>query len=221
MRILLIEDDALIGNGILNGLKKSAGMSVDWFQDGREGMLALASAPYEAVILDLSLPSVDGLQILHHWREHGLNTPVLILTARSDLSYRLEGFRRGADDYLIKPFSLEEVAARLYALVRRSHGFAHPLLEYGALRLDSSAKTASLNGKVLDLNSREYMLLELFLLNQGRVLSRAQIEDHLYGWEQEIESNVVEVHIHHLRKKIGDRFILTKRRLGYILGDKP
>ncbi len=220
MRILLIEDDPLIGDGIATGLPK-LGMAVDWFRSGKTGLAALESAPYDAVILDLGLPEIDGMDILARWRQKQLHTPVLILTARDALENRVAGLNAGADDYLIKPFSLDEVAARLNALVRRSQGFSQATLDFGALSLDTAAKVAMLGGEPLDLTAREYMLLELLLMQRGRILTRAQIEDKLYGWDQEVESNAIEVHIHHLRKKIGNRFILTKRGLGYMLGDEP
>ncbi|MBR6026587.1 MAG: response regulator [Neisseriaceae bacterium] len=220
MRILLVEDDPLIGDGIAAGLPK-LGMTVDWFRSGKEGEAALECAPYDAVILDLGLPQIDGIDILSHWRKKGLQTPVLILTARGTLEDKLQGLNSGADDYLSKPFSLDEVAARLNALVRRSHGFSHTLLTHGRLTLDTSAKTAKLGDEALELTAREYVLLELLLMQSGRIITRAQIEDKLYGWDQEIDSNAVEVYIHRLRKKLGNNFILTKRRLGYVLGEKP
>lgn len=220
MRILLIEDDVLIGDGLLHGLQ-NLGMVVDWFRSGNEGRAALSQAPYDAVVLDLGLPEMDGMDILQYWRAKKLLAPVLILTARDALENRLDGLNAGADDYLIKPFSLEEVAARLNALIRRNRGIGSSKITYGALQLDGVARTASLHGKVLDLTAREWMLLDLFLGSVGRILTRGMIEEKLYSWDQEIESNAIEVHIHHLRKKIGSRFIHTKRGLGYVLGDEP
>ena len=163
----------------------------------------------------------DGLEILAHWRRYGCNTPVLILTARDALPERLAGLNGGADDYLCKPFALDEVAVRLAVLVRRSQGRAAAILSYGSLSLDTAAKTATLQEKPLVLTQREYMLLELLLSQPTHIHSRAQIEDKLYGWSQEVESNAVEVHIHHLRKKIGSTFIQTQRGLGYRLGQQP
>lgn len=220
MRILLIEDDILIGDGLLHGLHQ-LGMAVDWFRSGKEGKAALAQAPYDAVVLDLGLPEIDGMAILQSWRTAQLFTPVLILTARDALENRLAGLNAGADDYLIKPFSLEEVAARLNALVRRNRGSGSAKIDYGALQLDSVARTATLHGKTLDLTAREWTLLALFVSSPGRILTRGMIEEKLYSWDQDIESNAIEVHIHHLRKKVGNRFIHTKRGLGYVLGDKP
>ena len=220
MRILLLEDDPDIGEGIHLGLKKH-GIQADWLQSGRLGLNALSSAPYDAAILDLGLPEIDGMRVLAHWRGQGHHTPVLILTARDALPERIAGLNAGADDYLCKPFVLDEVVARLHALVRRSQGRTQESLAYGQLVLDTAACTATLHGDNLILTQREWLLLQLLLSNQGRILSRAQIEDKLYGWDQEVESNAVEVHIHHLRKKIGSQFILTRRGLGYQLGNEP
>ena len=220
MRILLIEDDPQIGDGLHHGLSKH-GFTVDWFQNGKHGKDALSLAPYDAVILDLGLPQIDGMSILADWRQHQLDTPVLILTARDALPDRLAGLNSGADDYLCKPFALDEVVARLLALVRRSKGRAIAHLNYGNLSLDTTAKTVTLHGNPLTLTQREYLLLELMLSQPKHILSRAQMEDKLYGWDQEVESNAIEVHIHNLRKKIGKNFIITKRGLGYQIGEMP
>lgn len=220
MRILLIEDDELIGDGIVRGLEKS-GMTVDWLHDGISGRNAPAAAPYDAAVLDLGLPGEDGMDVLAFWRQQSYTLPVLILTARDALENRIAGLNGGADDYLGKPFALSELAARLQALVRRSRGISSPLIAFGALSLDAAAQTAALHGRPLDLTAREYTLLELLLTHKGQILSRAAIEDKLYGWNQEVESNAVEVHIHHLRKKIGNGVILTRRGLGYTLGEEP
>ena len=220
MRILLIEDDPHIGDGLYRGLEKH-GMTVDWFKTGRHGQDAMQTAPYDAAVLDLGLPDIDGMEILSYWRRYGCNTPVLILTARDALPERLAGLNSGADDYLCKPFALDEVAVRLTVLVRRSQGRSVAELTYGNLKMDTVAKTATLHGEPLVLTQREYMLLELLLSQPTHIISRAQIEDKLYGWSQELESNTIEVHIHHLRKKIGSKFIQTQRGLGYRLGEKP
>ena len=220
MRILLIEDDPQIGDGLHHGLSKH-GFTVDWFQNGKHGKDALSLAPYDAVVLDLGLPQIDGMSILADWRQHQLDTPVLILTARDALPDRLAGLNSGADDYLCKPFALDEVVARLLALVRRSKGRAIAHLNYGNLSLDTIAKTVTLHGNPLTLTQREYLLLELMLSQPKHILSRAQMEDKLYGWDQEVESNAIEVHIHNLRKKIGKNFIITKRGLGYQIGEMP
>ena len=217
MRILLVEDDKLIGDGIKAGLTK-LGFSLDWFTEGETGRAALYSAPYDAVVLDLTLPGIDGLQILREWREQGRSEPVLILTARDALNQRVEGLRLGADDYLCKPFALIEVAARLEALVRRSHGQARSELRHG-VTLDPSRLVASLNGETLVLKPKEFALLELLMRNAGRVLPRKLIEEKLYTWDDEVSSNAVEVHVHHLRRKLGSDFIRTVHGIGYTLGD--
>lgn len=220
MRILLIEDDQLIGDGIKAGLSK-LGFNVDWFTQGNEGLLALRAAPYDAVVLDLSLPEIDGMDILRQWRKQGQDEPVLILTARDALEQRLSGLQQGADDYLCKPFALSEVAARLQALIRRRHGQFQPTLQHGRLVMEPGSHTVTLNGEPLVLKAREMALLELFLLNAGRVLTRPQLEEKLYGWDDDVSSNAVEVHIHHLRKKLGSEFIRTIHGVGYTLGAAP
>ncbi|MDY0924263.1 quorum sensing response regulator transcription factor QseB [Leclercia sp. CFBP8987] len=218
MRILLVEDDKLIGDGIKAGLTK-LGFSVDWFTEGETGRAALYSAPYDAVVLDLTLPGIDGLQLLREWREQGRSEPVLILTARDALNQRVEGLRLGADDYLCKPFALIEVAARLEALVRRSHGQAHSELRHGGVTLDPTRLVASLNGETLLLKPKEFALLELLMRNAGRVLPRKLIEEKLYTWDDDVSSNAIEVHVHHLRRKLGSDFIRTVHGIGYTLGD--
>ncbi len=218
MRILLLEDDRDIGDGLSAGLRKQ-GMLVDWLRDGREGLQALAAAPYDAVVLDLGLPGMDGMDLLAHWRTQGATTPVLILTARDALPERIAGLNGGADDYLCKPFALAEVVARLHALVRRHLGQPNSQLQHGPLILDTSACTASLNGNPVALSKREWLLLHLLVTHPGQVFSRSYIEDKLYDWDQEVESNAVEVYIHHLRKKIHPDLIVTRRGIGYQLGN--
>ena len=181
MRILLIEDDVLIGNGLRMGLP-AMGFAVDWFREGPLGMQALSSAEYDAVILDLGLPGMDGLDILRSWRASGSDVPVLVLTARDAISQRVEGLNLGADDYLGKPFDLEEVAARLRALVRRRHGVSSPEISHGAVSFDPLSRTVSLNGQPVALGQKEVMLVELLLLNRQSVLSRSAIEEKLYPW---------------------------------------
>ncbi|WP_279051099.1 quorum sensing response regulator transcription factor QseB [Cedecea davisae] len=218
MRILLIEDDPLIGDGIKAGLVKM-GFAVDWFSDGKQGKLALSQAPYDAVVLDLSLPGMDGLDILRAWRKDGRNEPVLVLTARDSLDERVEGLQLGADDYLCKPFALTEVVARLQVLVRRAHGHAQPELTHGGVVLSPINLTVSLNGEPLQLKPKEFALLELLMRNAGRVLPRTLIEEKLYNWDDDVSRNALEVHIHHLRKKLGSHFIRTVHGIGYTLGD--
>lgn len=219
MRILLIEDDKLIGDGLHTGLVKM-GFTVDWFTQGNVGRNVIYSAPYDAVILDLTLPEIDGLEILRHWRADGRLEPVLILTARDALSQRVEGLQLGADDYLCKPFALIEVAARLEALIRRAHGQATSTLHHGNVALNPEDLTATLNGAPLALKPKEFALLELLMRNAGRVLPRKQIEEKLYSWDDDVCSNAVEVHVHHLRRKLGSGFIRTVHGIGYTLGNE-
>lgn len=220
MRILLVEDDRLIGDGLKVGLGQ-LGFTIDWFTDGKQGQLALLDTPYDAVILDLSLPSIDGLDILKYWRQEGRDEPVLILTARDALDQKVAGLQQGADDYLCKPFALAEVAARLQALIRRRSGQLSPTLVHGDVEMDPVAMTVTCHGDLVDLKSKELSLLSLFLHNPNKVLSRALIEEKLYNWDDEVSSNAVEVHIHHLRRKLGSAFIRTIHGVGYRLGDLP
>ncbi len=217
MRILLIEDDTLIGDGLKVGLTK-LGFSVDWFVSGEAGFQALTAAPWDAVVLDLSLPERDGLDILRQWRQQGQDVPVLILTARDALDQRVQGLQLGADDYLCKPFALTEVAARLQALIRRRHGQLQPELKHGKVVMAPGSHSVQCDGEAVSLKSRELALLELFLRNPGRVLTRSQLEEKLYSWDEDVSSNAVEVHIHHLRKKLGSQFIRTVHGVGYTLG---
>lgn len=218
MRVLLIEDDKLIGDGIKAGLIKM-GFSVDWFTEGKQGLSALDSAPYDAVVLDLSLPGMDGLDILRSWRQNGHDEPVLILTARDALEQRVAGLQQGADDYLCKPFALIEVAARLQALIRRRHGQVQTTLNHGSVALDPINLTVTCNDEPIYLKPKEFALLELLLRNEGRVLPRPLIEEKIYNWDDDVSSNAIEVHIHHLRKKFGSSFIRTVHGIGYTLGE--
>lgn len=218
MRILLIEDDPLIGDGLKQGLTKS-GFLVDWFSDGKTGFDALGLAPYDAVILDLTLPKLDGLEVLHGWRKNNQDIPVLILTARDSLDERVKGLQIGADDYLGKPFALAEVIARLQALIRRRYGQVNPIIQHSLVSFDPIKRKVWLQQKEIILTSQEYKLLELFLNNKDRVLSRSFIEEKLYSWDEEVSSNALEVHIHNLRKKLGKQFIRTVHGVGYALGN--
>lgn len=217
MRILLIEDDNLIGEGLKLGLTKS-GFSVDWFQDGKTGLQAIDSADYDAVVLDLTLPKMDGLDILNSWRKANNDVPVLILTARDTLDERITGLQRGADDYLCKPFALAEVVARLQALIRRRYGQTNPIIQHGLVKFDPSQRKVFLSEDEITLTTREYNLLELFMHNKDRVLTRSAIEEKLYTWDDEISSNALEVHIYNLRQKLGKQFIRTVHGVGYTLG---
>ena len=217
MRILLIEDDSLIGNGLQIGLTQLS-FAVDWFTDGKTGLDALTSAPYDAVVLDLTLPKLDGLDVLQQWRANNQDVPVLILTARDTLDERVKGLQHGADDYLCKPFALAEVAARLQALIRRRYGHYNPVIEHAGVKLDPNQRAVSLNDQGISLTTREYKLLELFMLNKDRVLSRAAIEEKLSSWDEEISSSALDVHIYNLRQKLGKQFIRTVHGVGYALG---
>jgi len=216
MRILLVEDDTLLGDGVRVGLKQ-AGFAVDWVQDGLAAKLTLEAEAYAVMVLDLGLPKLCGLDLLKWLRERHLKLPVLILTARDTVADRVTGLNAGADDYLIKPFDLDELIARLNALLRRSAGQVTLTLQHGEIELTPSTHQVSKNGQVIELSAREFTLLHELLLHVGRVQSREQLEQHLYGWGEEVESNSVEVHIHHLRKKLGAELIRTLRGVGYVI----
>lgn len=218
MRILLIEDDKLIGEGLKIGLSKQ-NFVVDWFNDGKLGFEALASAEYDAVVLDLTLPKMDGLDILKQWRKANQDVPVLILTARDTLDERLLGFNAGADDYLCKPFALAEVAVRLQALIRRRYQQSSSEIEIGELKIDLNSRSVSLADQPISLTAKEFQLLQLFVQNRERVLSRTFIEEKLYSWDNDVSSNALEVYIHHLRKKLGSHWIKTVHGVGYKLGN--
>lgn len=220
MRILLVEDDALLGDGLQAGLRL-AGWSVDWVRDGNQARAALASQTYHACVLDLGLPRTDGLAVLKEARARGDTTPVLVLTARDTQVDKIAGLDGGADDYVTKPFDLEELQARLRALVRRAGGRAAPVLAHAHVSLDPVGRQVKRHGEPVALSAREYALLYDLLTHKGRIRSRAELEDSLYAWGQEVESNTVEVYIHHLRKKLGSNFIHTVRGLGYLVGDVP
>jgi len=216
MRLLLVEDDAMIGESVAAGLRL-AGHAVDWVQDGRAAEAALAAPGHDLVLLDLGLPRKAGLDVLKGLRAGGSDLPVLIITARDAVTDRIAGLDAGADDYLVKPFDLDELAARIRAVARRHAGRAAPVIEYGALRFDPATRQVSVGGAVVALSARELAVLEALLERPGAVLSRAQLEERLYGWREEIESNTVEVHIHALRRKLGAGLIRTLRGVGYML----
>ena len=216
MRILLVEDDALLGDGLQAGLAQS-GFNVDWVRDGIAGELALRTGEYAGVVLDLGLPRLSGLELLQRLRRGGNKVPVLILTARDRVEDRIKGLDGGADDYLIKPFDLNELAARLRALARRSRGEAAPTLRVGELELDPAARSVSFRGQPVELALREFALLQELMLNAGRVLSLEQLAQKLYAWGEEIESNAIEVHVHHLRRKLAPDLVRTLRGVGYLL----
>jgi DNA-binding response OmpR family regulator len=216
MRLLLVEDDSLLGDGIRVGLQQS-GFVVDWAKDGQAAKLALEAEAYALVVLDLGLPRLSGTELLKWLRGTGNDTPVLILTARDTVADRVSGLDTGADDYLIKPFDLDELAARIRALLRRAGGRAAPLIVHGKLEIDPATRQVTLAGKAVELSPREFAILLVLLESAGRALSREQLEQSLYGWGEEVESNAVEVHIHHLRKKLGAELIRTLRGVGYLV----
>jgi len=220
MRLLVVEDDAMIGNSIRSGLRQE-GYTVDCVCDGAAAELATATTAYDAILLDLGLPGKSGLDLLAHWRRQHNPVPVLIITARDSVADRVQGLDSGADDYLVKPFDLDELAARLRALLRRRSGRATPLIENGPLTLDPASHEVRLDGAAINLSAREFGVLHALLENPGVPLSRSQIEDRLYGWEQEIGSNAVEVHIHALRRKLGSDWIRNVRGVGYMVPRQP
>lgn len=216
MRLLLVEDDELLGRGLHAGLVH-AGFAVDWARTGEDAAAALETADYDAVVLDIGLPAMDGLTLLRGRRRQGDARPVLLLTARDAIADRVAGLDAGGDDYLVKPFDLDELLARLRALLRRANGTARPTLGSGRIRLDPASRAVALDGWPVALSQREFAVLHDLMLNAGRVLSRAQLEDRLYGWGEEIESNAIEVHVHNLRRKLYPEAIRTIRGVGYIM----
>jgi len=219
MRILLVEDDALLGDGLRAGLRQ-LGFQVDWVRDGEAAERELRAEPYAAAVLDLGLPKRDGLDVLAAVRRAGVTLPVLVLTARDAVPERIRGLDHGADDYVVKPVDLHELAARLRALVRRSHGRPQQCLAARDVVLDPAARSVRQAGLPVPLSTREFDLLHMLMLNAGRVLSREQLEQQLYSWGQEVESNAIEVHIHHLRRKLGSGLIQTVRGVGYMLANQ-
>ena len=215
MRILLAEDDELLGSGIRAGLAQH-GFQVDWVRDGVAAERELATGAYQACVLDLGLPRQDGMDTLRAVRAQQNRTPVLILTARDAIDARIHGLDGGADDYIVKPVDLGELAARLRALVRRAHGEPSAELTLGNLRLDTAARQVWQGDELVDLSGREFNLLQVFLLNADRVLTREQLEQQIYKWGSEVSSNAVEVHVHNLRRKLGPSVIETVRGVGYV-----
>ena len=216
MRVLVVEDDELLGEGVRIGLTQY-GYVVDWVKDGYLALQAILSENFDSIVLDLGLPRRSGLEILKTMRAKNINTPVLILTAREGIDERVQGLDAGGDDYLVKPFDLLELCARIRALQRRSAARSDPNIIHGALRMDLASYTAYYEDKLLPLSRREYMLLQKLLENVGRVLSREQLNQTLYSWEDEIDSNALEVHIHNLRKKLGFPLLRTIRGVGYMI----
>uniref|UniRef100_A0A7C2B9N2 Response regulator n=1 Tax=Pseudomonas graminis TaxID=158627 RepID=A0A7C2B9N2_9PSED len=220
MRLLLVEDDVALGEGIHQALTRE-GYTVDWVKDGASALHALLSEVFDLAILDLGLPRLDGLAVLRRLRESGSALPVLILTARDATEDRIAGLDAGADDYLIKPFDLSELKARLRALLRRSAGRARVMIEHAGIRLDPTTQQVTYKDEPVALTPKEYQLLYELLSPPGRVMTRERLMQLLYGWNEEAESNTLEVHIHHLRKKFSSELIRTVRGVGYLVEDRP
>ncbi|NNC22996.1 response regulator [Salinisphaera sp. USBA-960] len=218
MHILLIEDDTLVGGGIRTGLEV-AGYTVDWATTGEDARLAFQALASDAVVLDLGLPDEDGLMLLRDWRAAGNDVPVLVLTARDAVTDRVTGLTAGADDYLLKPFDLDELTARVQALLRRSGGRAGPVIHHGPITLDPNNRAVYRHDHEIELTRREFALLSKMLHARRGIVSVEQLKDSLYGLEAEIESNAINVHIHNVRRKLGHGLIRTVRGLGYRLGD--
>lgn len=216
MRLLLIEDDPMIGESMEEVLRRE-NYAVDWVRDGDSGLLALRHDVYDLVLLDLGLPKKQGMQVLRQYRAQGGDVPVLIVTARDITSSRVEGLDSGADDYMVKPFEVDELLARIRALLRRGKVANQAVVSYRGLRMDMAGHVVSLDGVALNLPAREFALLRALLDTPGRVVSKRQLEESIYGWGEEIESNTIDVYIHHLRKKLGSGFIQNIRGVGYKL----
>lgn len=216
MRILIVEDDDMIGESVVAGLE-SEDYAVDWVRDGNSALIALKTTPFSLVILDLGLPGKDGLKVLEEMRSKHISTPVLVTTARDTVEDRIKGLDAGADDYLIKPYDLDELSARVRALLRRSAGRAEPEIVRGDLVISPATRKVTFRGRDVILSSKEYALLVALAERQGVVWSRTQLEEKLYNWDNTVGSNAIEVHIHHLRKKLADDAIKTVRGVGYLL----
>lgn len=220
LRLLLVEDDPVLGDGIRAGLNQD-GYSVDWLCDGQQAANALQTERFDLLVLDLNLPRKSGMEILHQLRKQNNPLPVLVLTARDTLNDRVSGLDAGADDYLSKPFDLDELLARVRALLRRSKGRVQPQIMHGRLVMDPAGHSVTLAGQTVELTAGEFSLLQLLLEERGHVISRSRLEDNLYGWHKEIDSNTIEVYVHHLRKKLGADLIRTVRGAGYIIDKNP
>ena len=216
MRVLIVEDDPQLGDGLMVGLRQS-GFAVDWLKDGEAADRALASEDFDLLVLDLGLPKLAGMELLRRLRGREQDLPVLILTARDATADKIAGLDAGADDYLVKPIDIDELAARLRALARRTAGRAAPLLSHGDVILDPASRQVTVADLPVELSAREFAVLHALLANAGRVMTRAQLEGSIYGWRDEPDSNALEVHIHHLRKKLGAEFIKTLRGVGYTI----
>jgi two-component system, OmpR family, response regulator QseB len=220
MRVLLVEDDPMIGRAVKTGLH-DAGYVVDWVRDGAEAELAVGTGVYDLALLDLGLPRRDGLEILKGVRRGGGKLPILIITARDSVADRIAGLDAGADDYLVKPFDLDELLARARAVIRRQRGRASPEIAYGSLVLDPVRREVLFKGATVDLSAREFAVLEALMKEPGAVVSREKLEDAVYGWGEEVGSNSIEVHLHHLRRKLNPGLIRNVRGVGYRIADLP
>lgn len=218
MRVLVVEDDLMIGESLSEALQDEA-YTVDWVKDGRQAILTLRVQPYDIILLDLGLPEVDGMGVLTAIRDAKIETPVLILTARDQLKDRIAGLDSGADDYVVKPFELGEVFARMRVLIRRAQGKADNQVTVGNLSLDTAHKRVMMDGNPIDLTAKEYMLFTTFMLSPEKVMSKTELEDSLYGWGGEVESNAIEFLIHSLRKKVGQDRIKNVRGLGWYISN--
>ena len=216
MRILLVEDDPMIARGLQTAFKQSH-FAVDWMANGKDASAALESFEFDLVLLDLGLPGQDGMEVLRRLRSGGKSTPVIIVTARDELAQRIAGLDAGADDYVTKPFDLDELMARMRSVLRRNAGRGDPVIEHGDLRMTPSSRTVELRGTPVSLSAHEYAVLEALLRRPGAVLSRAQLEERLYGWDEQIGSNAIEVYVHGLRRKLGSDVIRTLRGVGYFV----
>lgn len=216
MRVLLVEDDPQLGDGLTVGLRQ-AGFAVDWVKDGLAADQSMATETFDLVVLDLGLPKLAGMEVLKRLRARGQMLPALILTARDATADKIAGLDSGADDYLVKPIDLDELAARIRALVRRAAGRAEPVLRHGTVTLEPASRRVTMADSAIELSAREFAVLHALMENAGRVMSRAQLESSIYGWRDEPDSNALEVHIHYLRKKLGADFIKTLRGVGYMI----
>ncbi len=219
MRLLLVEDDELLGDALKTGLTQF-GYLVDWLKDGETAKMTLKTEPFDLIILDLGLPKLSGSALLQYIRQEGNQTPVMILTAREAIEDRVKGLDAGADDYMIKPFDLNELSARIRALIRRSQGRADMVIQYQNITLDPAAHTVYLDDEIVNVPRREFALLQKLLENPGHVLSREALMQSIYSWDEDVDSNALEVHIHNLRKKLNSQFIRTIRGVGYLVEKK-
>jgi DNA-binding response OmpR family regulator len=219
MRVLLIEDDILLGKAVRTGLEQQ-GHAVDWVADGQSASTAVLNNDFAALLLDIGLPKLDGMSLLRQLRAKNQSVPVIVITARDDVADRIAALDAGADDFLVKPFDLDELGARLRAVTRRAGGRASSDLVHGQLKVDPIARTVALDGHPINLTAREFAILTHLLEHRGKVISKQQLQDALYSWSDEIESNTVEVHVHHLRRKLGRELIKTMHGMGYMIDER-